>query len=345
MTSINDKYEKIKEQCRIRQNRFYNKNRETILVGRKLKKTKEIDECKCIFSLDKILSLLDESKKITNVNTLSCHKKRLISFFSITKIENLETGLNDFDTISTLFENATYGKDDKLYKLNTKKNILESVLFCLDNFDIKISSELRTKYQNFYGKIKLMSNDELNDKQNNDDFSIITWKEYELKIKTKFGIHSKEYLLISLYGECNARDDFDLYIVDDIELVNEDLTKNYLVRKNDLFNICMQNYKTSKNKKPVFIELSTELNILLTNYIKTNKIDDRLFPTKNGINSPFISAMNKKIDVKGSINTIRHIIISSNLNSSITPEKVDLANNSFHSINTQIDYKRKQKNN
>ena len=75
MTSINDKYEKIKEQCRIRQNRFYNKHRETILSGRKSKKMKENDECKCIFNLAKIISLLDESKKITNVNTLSCHKK------------------------------------------------------------------------------------------------------------------------------------------------------------------------------------------------------------------------------------------------------------------------------
>ena len=347
MTSINDKYEKIKEQCRIRQNRFYNKNRDKILSDRKLKKAKEIEECKCIFNLEKILSLLDETSKITNVNTLSCHKKRMISFFFITRIENIETDLIDFNNISNLFENATYGKDDKLYKLNTKKNILESVLFCLDNFDIKISSELRTKYQNFYSKIKLMANDELNDKKNNDDHSIITWKEYELKIKIKFGIHSKEYLMVSLYGQCNARDDFDLVIVYDIESVKDDITKNYLVRENNLFTICMQNYKTSKNKQPIFIKLSTELNNLLVNYIKTNKIDDRLFPTKNGLNSPFISAMNKKIDVKGSINTIRHIIISSNLNSnSITPEeRVDLANNSFHSINTQIDYKRKQHKN
>ena len=144
-----------------------------------MKKTKEIDECKCIFTLDKILSLLDETDKITNLNTLSCHKKRLISFFSITKIQNLETDLIDFNNISTLLENATYGKDNKLYKLNTKKNILESVLFCLDKFAIKISTELRIKYQNFYGKIKLMCNDELNDKQNNDNFSILPWKEYE----------------------------------------------------------------------------------------------------------------------------------------------------------------------
>ena len=82
-----------------------------------------------------------------------------------------------------------------------------------------------------------MSNDELNDKQNNDDHSIITQKEYESKIKTKFGIHSKEYLIISLYGECNARDDFDLYLIDDIESVKDDITKNYLVRENNLFMI------------------------------------------------------------------------------------------------------------
>ena len=127
MLSTSEKYEKIKEQCRKRQNRYYNKHRDTILSDRKLKKTKEIDECKCIFTLDKILSLLDETDKITNLNTLSCHKKRLISFFSITKIQNLETDLIDFNNISTLLENATYGKDNKLYKLNTKKNILESV--------------------------------------------------------------------------------------------------------------------------------------------------------------------------------------------------------------------------
>lgn len=111
-------------------------------------------------------------------------------------------------------------------------------------------------------------------------------------------------MIISLYAECNARDDFNLYIVDDIELVKDDLNKNYLIRDNDTFIICMQYYKTSKNKQQIFIKLSSELNILLVNYIKTNKIENRLFPTKNGINSPFISAMNKKINVTGSINTI-----------------------------------------
>ena len=45
-----------------------------------------------------------------------------------------------------------------------------------------------------------MCNDELNDKQNNDNFLILSWNEYESKIKTKFGVNSKEYLMISLYG-------------------------------------------------------------------------------------------------------------------------------------------------
>ena len=57
MTSINDKYEKIKEQCRIRQNRFYNKNRETILAGRKLEfKLLEIIICLIVF-IDPVTSI------------------------------------------------------------------------------------------------------------------------------------------------------------------------------------------------------------------------------------------------------------------------------------------------
>ena len=37
------------------------------------------------------------------------------------------------------------------------------------------------------------------DKQQNEEFSILSWNKYESKIKNKFGIESKEYLMISLY--------------------------------------------------------------------------------------------------------------------------------------------------
>ena len=53
--------------------------------------------------------------------------------------------------------------------------------------------------------------------------------------------------------------------------------------------------------------------------------------------------MNKKIGIKGGINVIRHIIISSGLLNMDLDERVKMAKNSFHSILTQRDYNRKQK--
>ena len=52
--------------------------------------------------------------------------------------------------------------------------------------------------------------------------------------------------------------------------------------------------------------------------------------------------MNRKIGVKGSIKMVRHAIISNGLNNMTLEDRVRLAKNSFHSINTQQDYNRKQ---
>lgn len=53
--------------------------------------------------------------------------------------------------------------------------------------------------------------------------------------------------------------------------------------------------------------------------------------------------MHKKVNIKGSINMIRHIIISSGLINRNLEERVQLAKNSFHSVNTQADYKNETK--
>ena len=53
--------------------------------------------------------------------------------------------------------------------------------------------------------------------------------------------------------------------------------------------------------------------------------------------------MNKKIGIKGGINIIRHIIITSGLLKMDLDERVQMAKNSFHSISTQRDYNRQQK--
>ena len=105
------------------------------------------------------------------------------------------------------------------------------------------------------------------------------------------------------------------------------------------YTILLQAYKTSKNKKPIKIKLSSELDNLIYQYITRNKLEKRLFPSKHGLNSSFIGGMHKKIGIM-----IRHTIITSGLKNMNLEERVQMAKNSFHSIDTQSDYNRKQKN-
>ena len=193
-------------------------------------------------------------------------------------------------------------------------------------------------------KTKLRCNDELDVKKTNQEDAVISYNEYENKVVEKFGLESKEYLMIKIYKEVTARDDFDLYIINDEEKHKDDITKNYLIEENKKYTILLQAYKTSKNKDPIKIKLTSELDNLIYQCITKHKIEKILFSSKHGLNSSFISTMHKKIGIKGSINMIRHIIISSGIKNMNLEERVQMAKNSFHSIETQKDYKRKQKN-
>ena len=343
---IIQKYIKMQEQCRMRQKKYYDKHKETILQGRKIKrsnKTELFSECKTVFDLPTILKKLDESEIITNENTRECHKNRMKTFFEITKILDLSKDIEDYDSIIDKIDTSTYGKNSIEYKLNSKKNMLESFLFCLDKLNITLEPMIRERYQDYYLKIKMKCNDQLEDKRINQEYSVISYEDYEKKILDRFGIESKEYFMIRIYKEVTCRDDLDLYIIKDEEKHKDDLTKNYLIDNEKNYTILLQAYKTSKNKNPIKIKLSTDLDKLVNQYIIRNNIKDRIFPSKHGLNFSFINTMNKKIGMKGGINLIRHIIISSGLLKMDLDERVKMAKNSFHSISTQRDYNRQQK--
>ena len=344
---IIQKYLKMQEQCRLRQKKYYDKHRETILQGRKIKrsnKTEVFCECKTVLDLPTILKKLDESEIITNENTRECHKNRMTTFFEITKILDLSKDIEDYNGIINKVDNSTYGKNSIEYKPNSKKNLLESFLFCLDKFNITLEPIIREKYQDYYLKIKMKCNDQLEDKRINQEDSVISYEDYENKILHRFGIESKEFLMIKFYKEVTCRDDLDLYIIRDEGKYKDDLTKNYLIDDNERkYTILLQAYKTSKNKNPIKIKLSTDLDKLVNQYIIKNNIKDRLFPSKHGLNFSFINMMNRRIGIKGGINMIRHNVISSGLLKNDLDERVKLAKNSFHSISTQRDYNRQQK--
>ena len=339
---MSEKYEKIKEQCRLRALKHYAKNKGKILEKRALKKNKIVEETinEIEFDLVVMTKQFQDSTKITNETTRKCHLSRIQSFFDIQKKEKLN--LFDFQTIIDNMMTASYGKNNTSYQTNSKKNITETFLYCLDNFIVKIEPVIREKYQDYYLTLKIQSMEELQDKKINPIHGIIPWKEYEKRVIERFGVDSKEFLMIKLYEICIARDDFDLYLCSTIKEATQDITKNYLVVNENDYDICMQSYKTSKNKlEPIVIHVPCDISTLLSNYIKKHNITERLFPSTKGKNSSFITEMHKKINVPGGINIIRHILVSTGTDGDMSvKEKVDLSKRSFHSVCTQPDYKR-----
>ena len=147
---IVQKYLKMQEQCRIRRKKYYDKHKETILQDRKIKRSKIDVNCACkeVLDWDNILQKLDSCDKITNENTRHCHKNRITTFFNIAKINDMAIDLLNSKEIIDRIENSTYGKNNIQYKSNSKKNILESFLFCLDNLNIILEKDIRVEYQN-----------------------------------------------------------------------------------------------------------------------------------------------------------------------------------------------------
>ena len=338
---MSEKYEKIKEQCRLRALKHYEKNKDKILEKRALKKNKIVQETinEIEFDLAVMTKNFQNSTKITNETTRKCHLSRIQSFFDIQKKEKLN--LFDFQTIIDNLMTGSYGKNNTSYQINSKKNITETFLYCLDNF-ITIEPVIREKYQDYYLTLKIQSMEQLQDKKTNPIHGIISWDEYEKRVLERFGMDSKEFLMIKLYEICIARDDFDLYLCSTEKETTHDITKNYLIVNETGYYIFMQHYKTSKNKlKPIIIHVPCEISTLLSNYIKKHNIVKRLFPSSKGKNSSFITEMHKKIDVPGGINIIRHILVSIEMDGDLTVEqKVELSKRTFHSVATQPHYVR-----
>ena len=346
--------DKIKEQTKLRQRKFYEKNKSSILQKRKDKRQikKEIVVEELVnrekIDLNIVVNRIENLLQNGNEISMKTHIQRLKIIQRLTDFNNLDEDLVNYGKIIDCIENGTYGKQNKAYKNNSKKNLMESLLYCLDNIDIQLDIDIRTQYQDYYDKLKIISNDELNVSKTSQLNAIIHFEDYRNKILERYGRESKEFLLVKLYETACARDDFNLYIVHDIEETKRDKLKNYLVMTNDYYVICIQNYKTSKEKEAVYIKVPDDVKILINNYINKHDIVDRLFPnSKSGLNSQFISKMNRKIGIIGSINWIRHCVISSEIgNLDITPEeRLKLAKKCFHSPITSLSYVRSLKEN
>ena len=249
----------------------------------------------------------------------------------------------------TLQKLALQLKVQKSTNLSTKKGFIQSIVYIIDALKVPLSPHLRQQHIDYFSELKILSNDEVNERKADPEYDVIPYNEYLRRIRITFGNDSKEYLMSMLYNEVTARDNFgELFIANTPQQISPN--KNYLlVPRKGLLTIILQKYKTSKRYGKVVVPLSNELLQLFRNYLGDNVVaGQRVFPEYNNGLTDFIGKMNRKIGIpSGSINYIRQSKISEIMSiiHRISPaEKVKLANNMLHSPVAQLKYVRGLKN-
>jgi hypothetical protein len=292
--------------------------------------TPKYNLAQCIAKLQQ-LGMKDQNLK-TYINSI----KQLMR---ITACDDLIDCLKDSDKIINLIENGKKKNGSGAYATNSKIGLYQVILYIIDSFKLDIDKEPYNK-QRLLLKIK----DETRVEENQQKL-VPTWEEVFDKVENKYGINSKEYLIMELYKRIPARDDFQLLITDKLDGYDSNI--NYLVlRLNKPSKVILHHFKTStKYGKGTFL-LSKELSQLVNIYMLKNKIllNDYLFG--NTPQTGFVSNILKSIGYdesdynKTGISFLRKMSVS-NTTIDTPEEKLLLANTMMHSTNTQKGYKSK----
>lgn len=259
--------------------------------------------------------------------------------------------IKDFDNVKKTMESAKKIRGKGVYGLSNVVTFSQISLIALNpknNFGMEYDKVLFDKYEQWYSVVKLQYDIFLANKKKTE---VMPYPEYKQKIIDKFGVGSKQALIVEIYEEFTCRDDVaSCLIVGKKSDITED-KGNYIIVPRKAVECCIfviQSYKTAKSRGTNTYTVSTKLNKIIRKYIIDNKLTDKLFPDnfKNGL-SPVVKAMSVKIGLKtGGTNLLRHMIVATLLNNpDITPEqRVGLAKNMGHSVFMQEYYNRVIKN-
>ena len=144
--------------------------------------------------------------------------------------------------------------------------------------------------------------------------------------KDTFGRESKEFLYISVYEEFPSRDDLGNLVINPPNMMgNVEKTMNYIVKKNGVWTIYLNVYKTMDFFGRVVVRFSDATSTLISNYIAKHRLKngEHLFGTfgKDGKMSATIATWLVEAGIKdgkvqgqtktpGAINLLRHAYIS-----------------------------------
>ena len=261
--------------------------------------------------------------------TKNVYRGNLCRVLDLIQDNDLLVVLKNNNELTKLIENSSFA-------FATKKGMMMCVLTILNNMGHKLTDDAFKQIKLFLDVLDREIFMAHSTKQQEE--SVMSFNEYIEKVKERFSIDSKMYLIAKLYDECTLRDDFQLQLVKKAPKI---LKHNYLVLNKMRCKIIVTQYKTEQQYGVISVVLTKELSDLLKTYISTNKleINDYLF---DDLLSKYIIYHNSLIGVKGGVSLYRKMKVSEILNNPTisTTEKVLLSARMAHSPAIQLTYLR-----
>lgn len=294
---------------------------------------------------EQAIERINASEEFKSEESRKLYRNHLKAVVEILKCQDIISCFQDAPKVIQALDDAKQKRDQsKGYSINSKKAYVQAILRLSDILSIPLSAETKQQYVDAFDVLKLDSKKETKERQKEAQESkeeALTFAEYLPLVAEKFGKDSKEYLIASLYSVHGFRDNLQLRLV----VLPDDKKDNqiYLLKKGPIYNIVLNDYKTSDKYGRKVITLSRPLSAYIQLYKMKNNIQpgDYLFGKQKL--SGFISAFNKKLGLPVSINTYREMLVSPVIGGMSSKERVELAKKMGHSPATSEHYKQKKK--
>jgi len=352
--SAEEQLNKIKEQNRLRAQKYYEANKAKVAERRKASRQackealqkEEPKPTKAEMKAEALKTIsLNEAKEILEQLELKTYVNPTNQLVDILDVVDFHKAFKNSKNVIYKIETATLKYDSsKLYSINSKKLLYQTILKLLDVLDITIPKATKNAYVDKFHEYKVSSHEQTKQKVQSEE--VMNFQDYLAKVKEAYGEVSKEYIIACLYHLSGFRDDLQLVIIPtETKKSKKELDKNYIViptdKKSNCF-IILNVFKTDKKYEQDIINIPKPLSKIIREYVDEEALDynDYIFGNQNL--SKFISKFNTKIGLKITINNLRQMKVSSTF-SDDPKERVKLSKSMKHSALTSEKYVRKVK--
>lgn len=329
-----EKYQKKKKQDALRQAKYYEKNKASILEKRKLANAKSKETLNSALqklaidtsneeneNIEENVELqIEEEKEEPNIqpttkksnytaeeiinllkNTEMNDGTRIVRISAIKRVFR-ETCCPDLKTCLTKYKQMidTIEKSKK-YKVNSQSATIQSLLFVFDKYNLlnnmypkRKATQIKKAFLSSYEMLKDKSTIETAETQKNIVYP--TADDYLARVKNKFGEQSKQFLISLLYLKYfTPRDNF--YEMKIIETLADDNKKdNFFLRTRTKMVFILNNFKTkNKFERLEFTVPTGKLKVLLNWWVDTKKLKYGAYLFGKTPLSNFVSKMNKQL--------------------------------------------------